>query len=1358
MPGERSSFPAVKGAVAGGLLLLALLTGIGAWAFGDRTSPSVADATGGLKGVAYGPAGPDIQLPSGSFGLRLSGVGRGSAVVPPRPAVVSRSGATVRYERGGLIEWYRDDRAGIEQGFTMAAPPLPDRRRDDPLVLRVRVVGPFRPRVEGSGVRFVNPVDGSAVAEYGQLAAVDANGRRLAAAIAVHHGGIVLTVDDAAAAFPITVDPLVTPGMTLTPLPVGSSSDFGGALAVSGDGSTLLVGGGGDYPTGAVWVFVRSGSSWVQQGPKLTPSDGFSGYSAGFGASVALSADGSTALIGGPYLAGYRKGEGAVWIFKRDGSTWAQQGSRLEPADESDPTPIPAREGSFGASVALSADGSRAIIGDPSDRDGAGSVWIYDRSGLTWVEETKLAPSNAVGTSVSFGWQVACSADGTTVFATSAADDQLKGAAWAFTTNGTTWTQAAKIVPTDETGPAQFGESLSLSVDAGVVLIGGTNDDGTRGAAWVFARNGSGWDEQAKLVMPSSTRRPEFGLYASLSADGNVALIGSKIDSAWLYQRSGTTWTQQGSTFVSGTTPTTGRQDTPVALSPDGMTAFVGRPSALNTGSVFVLPNPPIVISTTFSPPAIRAGESVVASAQLSGMIAGAGGTVTYRVYADPSCSTPAVDPSYTRTVEVNDGQVPNAPATTFETSGTYYLQAVYSGDGSHAAATSTCLDGHLIVSATNLVQQGLRLTPSDQSVGAGDSFGSGVAISADGRTALVAAPFGGDSYGPAWVMVRSGAGWTQQGPKLSVSGQVDSFGSGVALSADGNTALIGGSSEGDGAWVLTRDGSAWTQQGPVLAAGDDPGSDCFGCSVALSADGNTALIGASMTTHLTGIWLFKRSGSTWSQQGPRLLPSGAGLLVAGGISLSADGRTAAFTATGTVSGQTVTSLWVYRWTDSGWEQDGPTLSAPGGTTFGRAVALSGDGSTIVIASNGTPNGAALVFRRGGAGWAQEGEMLYVPWERQYQDPALGPRTAQFGYAVSISSDGSTVLVGARREPNPANGTGAAYVFLRKGGNWLLDAKLSGATTPGGAPTSGAFFGAATALSADGNTALVGGPSARSGDGAVWAFATAPALRGLRPTSYALGAPAIALAPDVTVDDRVSPTLSSATIRSAGQAAACPGGFTDGDVLSVDTTGTGLAATYSAGTLTISGVAPLAVYRSLLARVVFSTTAPSAGTRQVAWSLDDGTATSLPTCATLTVSESTVAAAGVSLTTVQGRLFSGEVATFTAPPATQPDNGFAASVLWGDGESSAATIVPLGGGAYSVAASHIYHVSGQFSLTVTIRDLDDNSTQATATSTVQIAPAPDRVEPSGLPSPPSDMQRSTPPDPPDPTARPPVPH
>ena len=114
-------------------------------------------------------------------------------------------------------------------------------------------------------------------------------------------------------------------------------------MALSGDGNLALIGGPGDSSNvGAVWVFTRSNGVWTDQGPKLT---GAGETGAGqFGASVSLSGDGSTALIGGPADNG---GRGAAWVFTRSGSTWTQQGSKLTGSDESG-------AGRFGASVALS--------------------------------------------------------------------------------------------------------------------------------------------------------------------------------------------------------------------------------------------------------------------------------------------------------------------------------------------------------------------------------------------------------------------------------------------------------------------------------------------------------------------------------------------------------------------------------------------------------------------------------------------------------------------------------------------------------------------------------------------------------------------------------------------------------------------------------------------------------------------------------------------------------------------------------------------------------------------------------------------------------------------------------------------
>ena len=130
------------------------------------------------------------------------------------------------------------------------------------------------------------------------------------------------------------------------------------------------------------------------------------------------------------------------------------------------------------------------------------------------------------------------------------------------------------------------------------------------------------------------------------------------------------------------------------------------------------------------------------------------------------------------------------------------------------------------------LIQQGSKLTASGET---GDgAFGASVALSADGTTALIGGPFDNGYVGAAWVFTRSGSTWTQQGSKLTGGDETGAgeFGFSVALSADGNTALIGGAEDNSGvgaAWVFTRSGSAWTQQGAKLTASDETGAGGFG-------------------------------------------------------------------------------------------------------------------------------------------------------------------------------------------------------------------------------------------------------------------------------------------------------------------------------------------------------------------------------------------------------------------------------------------------------------------------------------------------------------------------------------------------
>jgi hypothetical protein len=141
-----------------------------------------------------------------------------------------------------------------------------------------------------------------------------------------------------------------------------------------------MVGGSGDDGSkGALWAFTRAGATWTQQGTKLTAT-GSSG-TAELGLAVALTADGNTALAGGPVDDGY---VGAAWVFTRSGSTWMQQGSKLTGAGESG-------AGRFGSRVALARDGATALVAGPYDGAQKGAVWAFNS---TLPAVSALSPSS----------------------------------------------------------------------------------------------------------------------------------------------------------------------------------------------------------------------------------------------------------------------------------------------------------------------------------------------------------------------------------------------------------------------------------------------------------------------------------------------------------------------------------------------------------------------------------------------------------------------------------------------------------------------------------------------------------------------------------------------------------------------------------------------------------------------------------------------------------------------------------------------------------------------------------------------------------------------------------------------------
>ncbi len=533
-----------------------------------------------------------VSLSSGALhlGLSLRAFGEESSLGTVGDLSRRVEANRVTYSAPGLSEWYLNGPAGLEQGFTVASA----RRGDSPglLTLAMALSGDTQARLipGGLGVTFTHP--GTPSLRYANLSATDASGATLHASFALHGRRLLLRIDTRGAGYPIRIDPLFEQGAELS---AGEEDAAGGltgfSVALSADGDTALIGAPREAGfTGAAWVFTRSGTTWAQQGNALTPS-GESGAEPGdacheegqdetdecaFGASVALSADGDTALIGAPHE---NHRQGAAWVFTRSGSTWTPQGVELAGGEEE------TYRGHFGASVALSADGSTALIGTPGDRSGRGAAWVFTHSALGWTQQDSKLTAPDRDRDGHFGRSVALAADGGIALIGAPGDSRHLGAAWVFTRSGETWSQQGfKLTGGEEAGTGRFGFSTALSADGNTALIGGRSDDEGTGGAWVFTRSGENWDQQGgKLTGAGESGAAGFGYSVTLSADGNAALIGAPRDSrdlgaAWVFTRSGETWAQQGERRTAVGERGEGTFGASVALSANASIAIVGAP------------------------------------------------------------------------------------------------------------------------------------------------------------------------------------------------------------------------------------------------------------------------------------------------------------------------------------------------------------------------------------------------------------------------------------------------------------------------------------------------------------------------------------------------------------------------------------------------------------------------------------------------------------------------------------------------------------------------------------------------------------------------------------------------------------
>jgi len=946
-----------------------------------------------------------VQRDDGSWSalFQLTSVGRASdmhavAKVTTGPEV---DHTQAKYRRGdGIEETYLNGPLGVEQGFVIAR--APERITAEPLSLEVQVEGSLHAEDSGRGTVALRDDSGNVVLRYSDLLAHDAQGRDLRTAMRVEHGSIYLDIEDQAAEYPVTIDPLVwVPDDKMLAKNPGTVFDqLGNTIAISGD--TAIVGAQGNdekaVDAGAAYVFVRTMSGWVQQ-QKLLASDAQAADH--FGCSVSL--DGDTIIVGAyGQDAGGKSDAGAAYIFVRANGVWTEQ--KKVAGNNADDY--------FGYSVALW--GTTALVGaygDDTKGTMAGAAYVLnkDQGGANnWGASNKLIPDDGASQD-NFGLNVALDLN-TAVIGARGDDDKgsLSGSAYVYARSGGVWSLQQKLTASDGAALDYFGSSVSIdgdSIAVGAFLANLTNADA--GAAYVFTRSGTTWTEQQKLVSPDPDTQDYFGVSVAIS--GDRLFVGAWADdpvvgmstlndggSAYSYTRTAGMWSLQKKINASDATGGDGF-GTAVAL--DGTTAIIGAPSdddvGTNAGSAYLLDKDQGGVDNWGEVTKVRALDGLV-NEFLGYSVAVSGNTVIAGAYG------------------ANDFGTESGVAYVF----------LRSGPGWTEQAKLVPADG----------------TPSDR---------AGFTVAISGDTAIVGAYLKdgmlGIDEGAAYVFVRTGMTWTQQAKLVAPDAAVsDQFG--VAVALDGDTAVIGafgdddkGSASGS-AYVFLRTGTTWALEAKLNAA-DGVANDNFGRSVAIA--GNTVIVGSpnddDTATNSGSAYVFTRMGTTWTQEA-KLVAADPNASAALGFSVAIHGDTAiagAYLDDNVAAMVTdVGAAYVYTRMGTTWTQEAKLVAADAemNDRLGNSVAV--NGNTAVIGAHfdddkATNTGSVYVFERAGTTWSQQTKLTT-------QDA-----TASDFFGFSVAFDGTTLVGGAYGDDDRGSASGTAYSFTLKKTNGLSCANAS---------------------------------------------------------------------------------------------------------------------------------------------------------------------------------------------------------------------------------------------------------------------------------------------------------------------------
>ncbi|GAA4824043.1 hypothetical protein GCM10023331_05650 [Algivirga pacifica] len=846
-------------------------------------------------------------------------------------------------------------------------------------------------------------------------------------------------------------------------------SQTGLAVSMSGNGKRVAVGtqhqsnAGVDY-AGMVSIYEWDAGVWTKLGNDLYGETA----SEWFGSAVALSADGQRlAVAAHGYDSGAGENAGKVTVYAWNGSNWQSLGTSIEGT---------LAYGEIGSSLALSANGSRMVVGSTRYSAGeTGEVNVYDWTGSSWVQVgTPFTGSHAED---QLGNQVSIAADGNTiamsaVWETNTLDSQ--GRVSVYTWNGTSWVKKGS----DFYGEAAYynlGRGLALSANGQRIAMSEPwyeNAAGEVGRVMSYDWNGSTWGKVgADLV--GETNLSLFGFKLALSGDGSTLVVGEphysnleeQVGRVQVYQYNGTAWEQEGVAIPGSTRKEQfGRA---VGVSGNGSHMIAGAPyyhaNAYESGIARVF---------QLKAPLDNKAPAVLAPVRKKVIVSGYGPTSLSLsdIFVDPESDalayTALSQDTEVVSVTVSEEQL---LLTEVEIGKTAVDVFVDDGQGNTTAMTFEVV----VAEKQDLLWEQLGADIDGEKIG--DQFGYAVSVSSDGERIAVGGRLNdgnGDAAGHVRVYQWNGNSWTRIGGDIDGEASQDQFGAALSLSANGNRLIVGAfGNDGNGdatghARVFEWNGSNWMQLGLDIdgaASGDE-----FGLAVDISSDGRRVAIGAAQNDfngidNAGHVRIYEWNEADWVQLGGDLGGTLSEENFGTAVALSAKGNRLVVGAIGNNNnGSNAGAAYFYEWDGTSWTQFGNTLyGASSGDYFGSSVSFSVDGMITAIGAlykytSGFSAGQVNVYEWSGANWTQRGSALQ------------GTTGDNFGCSVSLSGNGDRIAVGARGNGGNTQDEGYASVYEWDGIDWVqLDNDILG-------EASGDNFGKSLSLSMDGSRLVVG--------------------------------------------------------------------------------------------------------------------------------------------------------------------------------------------------------------------------------------------------------------------------------------------